>query len=181
VRKKTAAVAVGIGVHPNGKRASRRSAANAIVAANLREVGLASHVVLLSLNAHASGLNEAEAMRLEISGCPDVILDPRQLASGDVDNTFRNMLSLRELVLEYGWERVIICAHKHHAFRAGMTARWALRGLGVEVVVLYVPGEYDPEATGKYETARSFWRREVLVWIYAILYFIWNWNLPLRQ
>ncbi len=68
VRVKTVAAAVGIGVHPNGKRASRRSAANAIVAANLHEVGLASHVVLLSLNVHpVSGLTEAEAMRLEIS------------------------------------------------------------------------------------------------------------------
>ena len=110
-----------------------------------------------------------------------MILDRRRLASGDVDNTFRNMLSLRELVSGYGWERVVICAHKHHAFRAGMTARWALRGLGVEVVVLYVPGEYDCEAIGLFEAATAFWWREKCVWLYAILYFIWNWTLPLRH
>lgn len=182
VPAETAAVAIGIGVHPNGEEASGRSAANAITAYLLQKHGYAKHVVLLSLNKHQeTGLDETRAMRRSIPGVVrNLVMDPGVLAEGQTDNTFLNMLRLRGIVRRLDLKCVVICAQKRHAWRCGWTARWALRGLGVKVVVLYVPGKYDREATGFFEKPFGFWCREKLVWLYAAQYFIRNWNLPLQ-
>lgn len=178
----TAAVAIGIGVHPNGEDASGRSAANAIVAFLLQRFGYAKHLVLLSLNKHhETGLDEARAMRRSLPGIIyNLVMDPGCLEDGQSDDTFLNMLRLRGLVRQHSWKCVVICAHTRHARRCGWTARWALRGLDVKVVVLYVPGKYDAEATGFFEKPFGFWCREKLVWLYAIQYMLRNWNLPLQ-
>lgn len=182
IPQETAAVAVGIGVHPNGEEASGRSAANAITAFLLQRFGYAKHLVLLSLNKHPkTGLDETRAMRRSIPGVVhNLIMDPGVLEDGLTDNTFLNMLRLRGIVRRLGLKCVVICAQKRHARRCGWTAWWALRGLGVKVVVLYVRGEYDKEATGFFERPFGFWCREKLVWVYAVYYMARNWNLPLQ-
>lgn len=178
----TAAVAVGIGVHPNGNEASGRSAANAITAFLLQKFGYAKHIVLLSLNRHSeTGLDETRAMRRSIPGIiHNLVMDPGTLENGQTDNTFLNMLRLRGIVRELKLKCVVICAQTRHARRCGWTARWALRGLGVKVVVLYVPGTYDKEATSFFEKPFGFWCREKIVWAYAMQYMLRNWNLPLQ-
>ncbi len=182
VPAETAAVAIGIGVHPNGKEASARSAANAIVAYLLQKHAYAKHLVLLSLNKHQeTGLDETCAMRRSLPRILyNLVMDPGVLADGQTDNTFLNMLRLRGIVRELSLKCVVICAQKRHARRCGWTARWALRGLGVKVVVLYVRGEYDKEATGFFEKPFGFWCREKFVWVYAVYYMVRNWNLPFQ-
>ncbi len=177
---RTVAVAVGIGLDPTGTKASGRSAANARTAAAVQNANYAKNLLMLSLNGNEH-LTEARAMQASLpESARNVVMD-WGLAPGQEDDTFKNMRRLRHFVIEHGWETVIICAHKHHARRCGWIARWALRGLGVQIITLYVPGPYDQGAKGRAETALTFWLREKLVWLYTPYHFLRNWNEPFQK
>ena len=166
----TAVIAVGIGVLNSGEP-STRSRECALWAQIIYNADLASYIYLLSVNKNSlSGVAEAEAMRSVLTFPNAAIIDPRELAEDERDNTILNMLQLRREVKMRGWKRVILCAHIHHAGRVRLTAEWALQDLEVEVIVLGVPAEYDAEATGWFEKSWSFQLREIFATLCTHVY-----------
>lgn len=67
------------------------------------------------------------------------------------DNTAEEARTLRELVDEHGWRRVIVVSSKYHLRRAGLAVRRAMRGADVEVILR--GSRYDES------TPEQWWKR----------------------
>lgn len=67
------------------------------------------------------------------------------------DNTAQETETLRQLAETRGWRRVILVSSKYHMRRVGLSARRALRGTSVAIVLR--PSRYDPA------TPARWWRR----------------------
>ena len=67
------------------------------------------------------------------------------------DNTAEEARTLRELVDQHAWRRVIVVSSKYHLRRAGLAVRRALRGTEVEVILR--GSRYDES------TPEQWWKR----------------------
>lgn len=67
------------------------------------------------------------------------------------DNTAQEAETLRQLAATHGWRRVILVSSKYHMRRINLSARRALRGTSVAIVLR--PSRHDPA------TPARWWRR----------------------
>lgn len=68
------------------------------------------------------------------------------------DNTAEEARTLRELVDEHGWRRIIVVSSKYHLRRAGLAARRSLRGTDVGVILR--GSRYDESTPGQWWKTR---------------------------
>ena len=113
-------------------------------AAELFEAGYAPKIVVTRgpttraiVRLHQLGIDVATEADVNLTilrklGIPeDALIVPPRLH----ENTAQEARTLRQLVDQHRWQRIIVVTSKYHLRRAGLAIRRALRGTGVEVML----------------------------------------------
>lgn len=87
-------------------------------------------------------LNREVLLRLDVPN--EALLSPPQVH----DNTAAEARTLRQLVEQHKWRRIIVVTSKYHLRRSGLAIRRALRGTGAEVILR--GSRYDESTPGEW-------------------------------